>query len=66
MAEALRRFRVRNTLGSSRIVIGSSGGGGDVAWVKVPSTSCSVLPSAPAVEAMTVNGRVASRPGSGG
>ena len=49
-------------LGSSRSVIGSSGGGGEVDWMNVPSASTSLAPS----EADTENCRVTSRPGSGG
>ena len=49
-------------LGSSRTVIGSSGGGGEVDWTKVPSVSTSFAPS----DAETANCLVTSRPGSGG
>ena len=56
------RLRTRTTLGSSRSVIGSSGAGGEVDWMKVPSASTSLAPS----EADTENCRVTSRPGSGG
>ena len=62
VVDPLPLFLTRITLGSRRSVIGSSGAGGDEAWMNVPSVSTSLAPS----EAEIANCRVTSRPGSGG